>query len=216
MGAPRVRLQNRSRTCQAPELLRYSAHHCTLRCKNAGEGACRAVVDAEIAGRPLHAQRSLAQRIRFPPIRIRTLLGAYPSDSGRHLRAQHGAHRGTSPLEDSVSTTAVRAPALEEGPNVCTPPRSAEFGTWRTQSSGVRGCTCALSTAPTGGLALWRIVSPQLTCGHQELVALSSAHGEHSSLRNLIDCAVTRFLQYDVTLKARFLQYDVTLKAPRK
>ena len=54
---------------------RCTSRHCTLRCKNAGEGACRAVVDAEIAGRPLHAQRSLAHRSRLPSIRIRTLLG---------------------------------------------------------------------------------------------------------------------------------------------
>jgi hypothetical protein len=42
-----------------------TSRHCTLHCKNAEEGACRAVVAAEIAGQPLHAQRSLAKRNRF-------------------------------------------------------------------------------------------------------------------------------------------------------
>ncbi len=55
---------------------RCTSRHSRWRCKNAGEGACRAVLAAEIAGQPLHAQRTLAQRNRFPPFRIRTLLGA--------------------------------------------------------------------------------------------------------------------------------------------
>jgi hypothetical protein len=112
MGAPRIRLQDRSRTCDAQDAravalqsanfgallgraapgngtwsheprkklesflpCRCTSRHSRWRCKKAGEGACRAVLAAEIAGQPLHAQRSLAQRDRFPPIRIRTLFG---------------------------------------------------------------------------------------------------------------------------------------------
>ena len=42
--------------------------------------------------------------------RIRDLTHSVERSSGFHLRAQYGAHRGASPLEDIVSTTVVRTP----------------------------------------------------------------------------------------------------------
>ena len=146
-----------------------SSHHSTLRCKNAGAGACRAVVGAEIAGQPLHAQRTLAQCNRFPLSELYTSF-AYPSESGRHLRSQCSVCRGASPLEDSVSRTAARAPCARSGTDLCTPPRTSEFGTRRAQSSGFLGGSFALSVACAGGLALWRMASLQRTYEHPELV----------------------------------------------
>ena len=102
-----------SRTLLKPDC---NSRHSTLTCKNAGETDCRAVVDAELAGQPLHAQRTLAQCNRCPPIRIWTLLALSRAGRGGACLLSISDAGGLAVWRIASLELPNGRPALEAGP----------------------------------------------------------------------------------------------------